>query len=66
MRFLGTMVLLACAGAAWAAGPPDAEAWARFGKIEEARRLSLRGFGLYQAGQGHGGDGGHCGGAGDA
>ena len=47
-RLFATMLLLAFAGTAWAAGPPDAAAWKRFGDIEETERLDRRGEALYQ------------------
>ena len=50
-RLVGTMTLLACVSATWAAGPPDAATWERFGKTEEASRLNMRAIGLYQAGK---------------
>ncbi len=50
-RLVGTMTLLACVSAAWAVGPPDMAAWARFEKIEETFRLEQRGVTLYQAGE---------------
>ena len=47
MTRLGAVVMLvACVSATWAAGPPDGEAWERFGKLEEAERLNLRGMAL--------------------
>ena len=49
-RLGATMLLLTCVGATWAAGPPDAVTWARFGKIEEVTRLNLRGISLFQEG----------------
>ena len=50
-RLVGTILLLACAGATWAVGPPDGEAWDRFAKVEEAERLNMRGVELYQKGK---------------
>ncbi len=50
-RLFVTMTLLACVGAAWAAGPPEKSAWERFGRIEEVGRLGMRGGAMYQAGK---------------
>jgi tetratricopeptide (TPR) repeat protein len=50
-RLIGTLLLLACAGATWAAGPPDAATLRRFGEIELASRLNQYGTALHQTGK---------------
>ncbi len=50
-RLFGATLLLAYIGTAWAAGPPDAATWERFGEIKEVEGLNRRGVALFQAGK---------------